>query len=393
MTSKVAVVRCQSYEEVQIAEALDRVFKEINLAEIVKPGDLVLLKPNLLAPRKPEAAVTTHPAVVREAAKRVLALGARVMVGDSSGGLVGGHYPTERSLRVSGMARVCEELGIEKVNFDTAGSTRIPVAGRFLTELEIARPVLEADVIINLPKLKTHSATLYTGAVKNMFGSVPGSRKADYHSQAPSAREFSNLLVDIIQRLAPRLTIVDGVVGMEGNGPGVGSPVDIGLIVAGVNPVLVDAVCCRAIGLEPRRVRYLEEAERRRLCPSLSSYALVGDKVDFPVVKDFRFPVNLWFELNPPGITRYVMRRLKYLPFCDADKCTGCNICRDSCPVQAITAKTGGEGVTVDRDKCIQCLCCQELCPQGAFEIKASSWLGALAMKIMEAMNGNGPLE
>lgn len=203
MTSKVAVVRCQSYEEVQIAEALDRVFKEINLAEIVKPGDLVLLKPNLLAPRKPEAAVTTHPAVVREVAKRVLALGARVMVGDSSGGLVGGHYPTERSLRVSGMTRVCEELGIEKVNFDTAGSTRIPVAGRFLTELEIARPVLEADVIINLPKLKTHSATLYTGAVKNMFGSVPGSRKADYHSQAPSAREFSNLLVDIIQRLAP----------------------------------------------------------------------------------------------------------------------------------------------------------------------------------------------
>ena len=170
MTSKVAVVRCQSYEEVQIAEALDRVFKEINLAEIVKPGDLVLLKPNLLAPRKPEAAVTTHPAVVREVAKRVLALGARVMVGDSSGGLVGGHYPTERSLRVSGMTRVCEELGIEKVNFDTAGSTRIPVAGRFLTELEIARPVLEAGVIINLAKLKTDSAHIKTGAGKKMFG-------------------------------------------------------------------------------------------------------------------------------------------------------------------------------------------------------------------------------
>ncbi len=393
MTSKVAVARCQSYEEAQIAEALDRVFKEINLAEIVKPGNLVLLKPNLLAPRKPETAVTTHPAVVREVAKRVLALGAEVMVGDSSGGVVGGRFPTERSLRVSGMTRVCEELGIKAVNFDTAGSRRIPIDGSFLKELEVARPVLEADVIINLPKLKTHSATLYTGAVKNMFGAVPGSRKADYHSQAPSARDFSNLLVDIIQSLAPRLTIVDGVVGMEGNGPGVGTPVDIGLIVAGINPVLVDAVCCQAIGLDPRRVRYLEEAERRGLCSSLSGYALVGDQVDFPVVNDFRFPVNLWFELNPPGLTRYVMRRLKHLPFCDADKCTGCNICRDSCPVQAITPKAGGEGVTVDREKCIQCLCCQELCPQGAFEIKASSWLGALAMKIMEAINGNGPSE
>ncbi|MGE5543675.1 MAG: DUF362 domain-containing protein, partial [Bacillota bacterium] len=239
MTSKVAAVRCESYEETRIAEAMDRVFANIDLAEIIKPGNLVLLKPNLLAPRKPEAAVTTHPAVVKEVAKRVLALGARVMVGDSSGGLVGGHYPTERSLRVSGMTRVCEELGITAVNFDTTGSIRIPVTGRFLTELEVARPVVEADVIINLPKLKTHSATLYTGAVKNMFGSVPGSRKADYHSQAPSARDFSRLLVDIIQCIAPQLSIVDGVVGMEGNGPGVGSPVNIGLIVAGVNPVLV----------------------------------------------------------------------------------------------------------------------------------------------------------
>ena len=230
MTSKVAVVRCQSYEEVQIAEALDRVFKEINMAEIVNPCDLVLLKPNLLAPRKPEAAVTTHPAVVREVAKRVLALGARVMVGDSSGGWWGHYLPA--LVRVSGMTRVCEELGIEKVNFDTAGSTRIPVAGRFLTELEIARPVLEADVIINLPKLKTHSATLYTGAVKNMFGSVPGSRKADYHSQAPSAREFSNLLVDIIQRLAPPADHRRWR-GRDEGMAGVGSPVDIGLIVAG----------------------------------------------------------------------------------------------------------------------------------------------------------------
>lgn len=393
MTSKVVVARCESYEENQVAMALDKVFENINLADIVKPGDLVLLKPNLLAPRKPEAAVTTHPAVVREVARRVLALGARVMVGDSSGGLVGGHYPTERSLRISGISGVCEELGIAAVNFDTAGSTRIPVAGRYLTELEVARPVVEADVIINLPKLKTHSATLYTGAVKNMFGSVPGSRKADYHSQAPSARDFSRLLVDIIQRLTPQLSIVDGIVGMEGNGPGVGSPVNIGLIIAGVNPALVDAVCCWAIGLDPRRVRYLEEAEFRGMCSSLSSYSLAGDKLSFPVTAKFKFPTNLWFELNPPGITRFVMQRLKYLPFCDASKCTGCNICRDSCPVQAITSEKGAKGVAVDRNKCIQCLCCQELCPQGAFEIKASSWLGALAMKIMEGLNANRPLD
>ena len=393
MTSKVAVVRCESYEEARVAEALDRVFEHIDLSEIVKPGNLVLLKPNLLAPRKPEAAVTTHPAVVKEVAKRVLALGARVMVGDSSGGVVGGRYSTGRSLRVSGMTRVCEELGIEAVNFDTAGNVRIPVAGYFLKELEVARPVVEADVIINLPKLKTHSATLYTGAVKNMFGSVPGSRKADYHSQAPSAREFSHLLVDIIQCLSPQLSIVDGVVGMEGNGPGVGSPVDIGLIVAGVNPVLVDAVCCRAIGLDPKRVRYLAEAEKRGICLGLSGYSLVGDRPSLPVVTKFKFPGNLWFELKPSGLTRLVMKRLKYLPVCDARKCTGCNICRDSCPVQAITSEGGKTGVTVDRNNCIQCLCCQELCPQGAFEIKASSWLGALAMKIMEGVNANRPLD
>jgi uncharacterized protein (DUF362 family)/ferredoxin len=393
VTSQVAVVRCESYEEAQVAAALDKVFENIDLAGIVKPGNLVLLKPNLLAPRKPEAAVTTHPALVREVARRVLALGARVMVGDSSGGLVGGHYPTERSLRVSGMTKVCEELGITAVNFDTAGSKRVPVTGRFLTELEVARPVVEADVIINLPKLKTHSATLYTGAVKNMYGSVPGSRKADYHSQAPSARDFSRLLVDIIQNFTPQLNIVDGVVGMEGNGPGVGSPVNIGLIVAGVNPVLVDAVCCRAIGLDPSRVRYLEEAENRGLCSSLSGYSLVGDRLNLPVTKKFKFPTNLWFELNPPGITRFVMQRLKHLPYCDARKCTGCNICRDSCPVQAITPEAGGKGVVVDGNKCIQCLCCQELCPQGAFEIKASSWLGTLAMKIMEGLNANRPLD
>lgn len=388
----VAVTKCATYEEQEVAAAVEKAVELIGgWDSFVSQGDRVLLKPNLLAPRPPQAAVTTHPAVVRAVAQQLLARGVQVQVGDSSGGVIAGRFPTARSFTVSGIEKVCRELGLEMINFDIAGTVRVAVRnGGFLSEVEVARPLLEVDAIINLPKLKTHTATLFTGAVKNLFGLVPGTRKAYYHRQAARAEEFSSVLVDIFQTFPPRLNVMDAVVGMEGNGPGAGSPRQIGLLLAGGNAVLVDAVACRVIGLDPYRVRYLREAERRKLCPSFSDVELkFTEVITFPVVPGFKLPSNFWFEVKPAGLTQQLMARLKYRPVCRGEKCTGCRICADSCPAQAITWEEGGEGgrqgkMVIDVERCIECLCCQELCPQGAIEMEPVSWLGKIVGKIME---------
>lgn len=252
-----------------------------------------MLKPNIVAPKKPELAATTHPAVVKAVAKAALEAGGQVRVGDSSGGIIAGNYPTARSFKVSGIEDVCRDLGIEMVNFDTAGTRRVPIRGRFLKEIDIAKPVLDADVIINLPKLKTNSAHLFTGAVKNQFGMVPGTRKARYHAEAPASAEFSALLVDICQSFPPRLSIMDGIVGMEGNGPTSGTPHSVGILAGAENSALLDALCCRMIHIKPDQVGHLREAAQRGLCAEDFKYILLGDLIHFPLIQDYKLPGNL----------------------------------------------------------------------------------------------------
>ncbi|MGE5398305.1 MAG: DUF362 domain-containing protein [Chitinophagales bacterium] len=390
MDNRVALAWCQSYEENAVKKAVEILLTSLGgLEHWVQPGQKVLLKPNLLSPARPEKAVTTHPMVVKVLAQKLLDFGAQVLVGDSSGGVVAGKSRTARALKISGIEEVCWELGIEAVDFDTAGVTTVPIKGNFLKDIDVSSAILDVDLIINLPKLKTHTATLITAASKNLYGIIPGMRKAYYHRLADTGDNFFELLVDIIQAFPPRLSIVDGVLAMEGNGPGNGTPRPLGILAGGANTVLLDAVCCRLINLDPARVTYLCRAEKRGLCNNLNNYDLLGDSIPLPLVKDFRLPNNFWFEMKLPGLSRYVLSKLQCKPTCNTNKCTGCKLCLDSCPVQAITQEDLGQPVKISPDLCIECLCCQELCPRDAVDLSPVSWFGHLAMKIMERLNKN----
>ena len=243
---KVSIIHCKDYS--QSKSAISRSLELIGgLESIVSPGDRVLLKVNLLAPRPPEDAVTTHPAVVAAVIDLVKQAGGIPIVGDSAGMIHPG--ATAEALDISGIQAVAAEKGAEIANFDTTGFEKVDVKnGKKLSSIYMAKPVLEADIIISLPKLKTHELTLFTGAVKNMFGTVP-SRIRKYAHTLGTNELFSQAVVDIYSVRPPDLAIMDGVVGMEGHGPSRGEPVNSGVILAARNCVALDMVSASIMGL------------------------------------------------------------------------------------------------------------------------------------------------
>ena len=380
---RVVLARCEDYQQQKVEKAVGKIFEHLEgINQLVGPGTKVLLKPNVLAPRTPDKAVTTHPEVVKAVAVFLLAKGAKVMVGDSSGGVIAGRHPTAQSLKVSGIEGLGKELGIEVINFDTVGTSKVKVGGKFLAEVEVARPVLECDLFINLPKFKTHSATLITGAVKNLYGIIPGTRKAYYHRKAANPQDFAELLVDLQERFPPDLNIVDAVVAMEGNGPANGKPYPLGFLVAGREAARVDALCCLLVGLKPGRVRHLKACLKRGLVEDLENLEIVGDLVPLPAVADFKLPNNMWFEMQPAGVVRWFLARLEFVPVIDKEKCSSCAVCVESCPTGSMSMDQEGK-VLIARDNCIECMCCQEMCPRGAIEILPVSLVGKLAKKFL----------
>ncbi len=367
--AKVSVVSCGQYKQEEVNRAVGQALDLIGgMGRFVKPGQRVLLKVNALTPKPPEAAVTTHPAVIKAVAGEVKKAGGTVLIGDSSGGMIAGQAPTRQTFQVAGIARAAEECGAELVNFDISGVTAVRSDGPVKT-LHIARPVLEADVVISLPKLKTHSAAVFTGAVKNMFGSIPGHRKSEYHRIAPRLSDFAEVLVDIYAATKPGLAVMDGIVGMEGNGPSAGSPRKIGVILASEDCVAVDSVASLIIGLEPFKVyttsiahsRGLGQGDPARIEP-------VGEPLAKVAVQDFDLPSNALLETMPGFLVRGFLGMLRARPEINARACAGCRFCVESCPVQAM--EMSREVPRIDYNKCISCLCCQELCPQKAVEMK-----------------------
>lgn len=381
---RVAVVKCRNYEQDLVDRQVDRCLQLMGgLSRYVKKGDRVLLKVNLLSPEPPEKAITTHPAVVAALIKRVQALGAHPVVGDSSGGLIVGRSRTHRSFIKSGIKEVADRLGAETVNFDTAGVVAVDnPRGVEPRLLHIAKPVLDADVVITVPKLKTHSAALFTGAVKNMYGTVPGALKMEYHRLAPRPADFTRILLDIFQVTKPHLAVMDGIMAMEGNGPAAGSPKHLGLILASSDSVALDAVACHIIGLNPERVSTLQQAAGRNLGQAcLAKIQVVGTDIAELPVRDFKLPSNALLERVPSFIGSYLLGMLRARPVIQKDKCTGCRICVDNCPAGAIRF---ADSPLVDYRTCIDCLCCHELCPQRAFILTPRSAAARLLVKLLE---------
>jgi len=366
MNTTVSIVRCSDYSNVKssIKEALTLIG---GLESIITPGKRVLLKPNVLAIRPPEDAVTTHPAVVSAMCELVKEAGGIPVIGDGSGIVRPGFASTSQALKASGIEAVASACGAELINFETSGYTEVSVpAARQFPSLYIAKAVLEADVVISLPKLKTHELTLYTGAVKNFFGAVPQKIRKQAHALEDRDR-FGEAIVDIYSIAKPHLAVMDGVIGMEGNGPANGTPIHSGIIMASYDCLALDVVASELIGIDPLKV------------PTNKAGLSRGFGTQKPEVKGLPLQeASLEFKMAEGGTTAmvpsFLMRALKkhltVKPFINTSKCALCKACVLNCSAHAIEEMD--KILKINPEKCIQCYCCRELCPNDAVEIKKS---------------------
>jgi Pyruvate/2-oxoacid:ferredoxin oxidoreductase delta subunit len=267
--------------------------------------------------------------------------------------------------------------GLRLINFEGAGVVHFPIDGR---SYYLARPALEADLIINLPKLKTHVLTLMTGAVKNMFGIVPGFRKARYHKEAPRPESFAQILVDILSARTPDLTIIDAVTAMEGDGPSSGNPRNLNLLLASADPVAVDAIASSIIGLKADDVPTTKIASESGLGIGWpEAIKVVGKKVSEVHCPDFKLTSNRKMHLIPSPVSRLVGRYVWVRPAIKSEVCIRCNLCVDSCPTGALQSRPS-DCPSFSYDTCINCWCCHEICPSKAVEVE-QSWLAERFVK------------
>ncbi len=377
MKLPVALVATPDYSPAHIDAGLAALLQHLGgLDRFVRPGQRVLIKPNLLAGKSPDKAVTTHPELVRAVIEAVQRAGATPLVGDSPG--IGTAVAVARSC---GILEVCARTGAEFVPFEE--TTTISLGEGSLQRLEIARAVLEADAIINLPKLKTHQMMGLTCAVKNLYGVVVGMRKIRLHLQAGTSKAtFAELLLALARHIAPALTIVDAVTAMEGNGPGSGDPVHLGALFGGPDCVAVDTLALELTGLPPERV-WTHQAALRQKLPGCRRDDLVVYGEEPATLRPDRFRPAKQTDVNfgLPGILRRPLRKaLTARPEIVHARCVRCGLCVGHCPPHAMQLD---KRVEIDLATCIRCFCCQELCPYGAIETRQ----GAL-LKIASLLRG-----
>jgi len=354
-----------AYPNVQsaVASCLDRLG---GLKRFVKKDQTVLIKPNLLSAKDPSRAITTHPAVVRAVTEQVQELGAVPILGDSPGGVDRG---IKRVWDNTELSEVAGQTGAKLVAFESSGV--YPKTTPEGKTYHIAKPVIDADVIISLAKLKTHTLTLMTGAVKNMFGSIPGFRKAVYHKEAPKPKDFARVIVDIFSLTKPHVTLVDAIVAMEGDGPSSGDPKYAGLLLAGTDAVALDIVTARIMGFKDGEIDITREAQGRGLGPkSFEQIEILGDDLTSLSFPKFALPSNRLIRMIPNFVLKLIGPFVWVRPNILDGNCINCNICVDNCPTKTIRA--GEKRPSFDYTNCINCMCCHELCPEKAVYLEKS---------------------
>lgn len=371
----VSVVGCKSYDPGTVAESIGKAVDSLGgMAAFVSEGERILLKPNMLIPRKPEDAVTTHPEALRAVIRLVKEAGAHPIVGDSPAG-----RSTKRILNHladrTGIAQVCREEGVAFALFTEGRSVAFP-DGRVAKSFDLTTVIDDVDGIISVAKLKTHSYTRYTGAVKNLFGLVYGLKKAEYHMRMKDPEAFSNMLVDLAECAKPRLTVMDGVVGMDGDGPSAGRVRRVGVILASANPHALDFVALKAVGVaDPEEVWTVAAAMRRGLIPEAgdkNGISIVGDNLAGLSIAPFKMPPRLRvFSAIPNAIGSIVAEAATRKPVFRADECVICGACVDACPAEALSiGDSDSARIVIDRSLCIRCYCCQEVCPEKAVVLR-----------------------
>lgn len=327
------------------------------MKRFVKKNEKVLLKVNLLSAKEPKKAVTTHPEFVRAVARAVRAAGGNPFVGDSPAGLFSKRY-LNKAYRRSGLENLAVEEEIS-LNFDTGAKKMNIPEGKRLQRSPICDYALKADKVIALPKLKTHSFQYLTLACKIMYGVVPGLTKAKYHARFPRRDIFADMLLDILTVLKPQLYIMDGIMGMQGQGPGSGEPVKMNLVLASTDFVAMDISICKILGVEPVGIPALKRAKIRGLWPEIIDYPIHSP--EDVAYNGFKLPNtadHLLTGQKPPRKSPVI-----------TDKCTACGACESICPKGA--AKVQGRMAEITYSKCIRCFCCHEVCPEEAIMLRS----------------------
>lgn len=369
----VSIVPCAQYDPTQAEQALLQALAPFGGLGWVKNGMTVAIKANLVTFLKPEAAATTHPVLLCALVRLLKERGARVIVGDSPGGIYTKVY-LDRVYAATGVKAIEDFGGELNRNFEIKDAT-YPQAKEAKTFTYTAW-LDEADEIINFCKLKTHGMMAMSGAAKNMFGAIPGTAKPEYHYRFPDPARFSDMIVDLDQYFAPRLSITDGVIGMEGNGPTAGTPRKIGVILASDSPHASDMIGAALIGLNADQVPTLQAAIRRGLIPkNRDDIPITGDWRSY-VIPDFQkveTAKNLRFQRDSETFfgkltAQFLDAALAARPELKADECVGCKECYRICPASAIEMEENKP--VIDRKACIRCFCCQEFCPKGALKVR-----------------------
>jgi len=359
--ARVSVTTCLTYSKVEVRKALEKVLAPFGgIDAFVKKGERVLLKPNLLGASPPERGVTTHPSVVEAVAEMVRETGGNPFIGDSPA--IG---PFRRVASKTGMEEVARRLSIPLVELKEEREIVSPEEFLF-RRITLSREALEADKVINLPKLKTHSMMALTLGVKNLFGCVPGFKKASWHLKAQKRETFATLLLEIYLHIRPALTIADGIVAMEGSGPQSGDLRPLGLLAASEDAILLDAFLSRFVGLPPQRLPTLQAAKRKGIRHWEKDFSVIGGDPPPPVV--LRIPPSANIGWGLPGLLKKPLRQfLLPRPRVLQDLCKRCGLCAEVCPPKAIRVE---EKVKVNEGLCIRCYCCQEVCPEGAIQLR-----------------------
>ena len=374
MTSRV-IVRSATYEPEVLRPLVFEMMEAMGGSEI-RRGARILVKPNLLCPAEPHQAILTHPVIVRAAVEYILEKGAKPLIADSPA--IGSF---EKILRMSGIRDALKGLDVECRPFEK--SVRVEIGEPF-GAIDIAEDAVRSDAIVNLAKLKTHSQMLITLTVKNLFGCIIGYRKPEWHMRAGVEQQvFAKLLVRICETLHPTFNILDGILALEGAGPGRGgSPKELGVMLGGSDPFAVDLAVCRMIGLNPALSPVLKASTE--MGRSAMTAEIDGS---LPVIQGFRLPQLTHLVYGPRCLQGFIRRQLLQRPVCSAAKCRMCGECWKLCPANAIRPE--GQLRGFDYDRCIRCYCCIEVCPSGALR-PVETIAGRIARRVAAALLPSG---
>lgn len=376
MKENIYLKSCSDYSEKNVHNGvytlLDQYFRD-------NPFDFqdkrILLKPNLLSPNPPDKAVTTHPEIIRQSALYFLERGASIIVADSPAGPFTAQN-LEKVYRLCKLSDLEEQIPL-RLNRNLKGTKVTHPEGRNLKSFHLLEVLSEADFVLNLPKLKTHSLTYYTGAVKNLYGLIPGLEKAYYHSKYPDKIEFSRMLVDLCEYVKPNLSLMDAVIGMEGPGPSGGKAKKAGLLGLSENPYGLDYFFSDLVSLPLKQIPVLLEAiDRHLLSRDIEDLIVAGEnsaefKTRFEPAIEGSFTGNpLTFILTRFSLTKNLAKKLedKLSPWpIINDRCISCEKCKNICPRQIIDMIDGK--ALPQYDHCIRCYCCHEICPVKAVDL------------------------